>query len=137
MLLRLVSHRHLGHSFHLRHHYNLHIHAANNQKGVSRPISRETSGRSLKLAQSTILCQSRSISTKRYPTPESVFTFMVVLFLVENLVFLSFSIPCNSFVFAIVKIYLLHRLMESKKSPRHKKPFLSYKCLRSYKKSFY
>jgi hypothetical protein len=37
---------------------------------------------------------------------------------------LSFSIPCNSFVFAIVKIYLLHRLTESKKSPKHKKSFL-------------
>jgi hypothetical protein len=26
LLLRLVSHRHLGHSPHLRHHYNLYIH---------------------------------------------------------------------------------------------------------------
>jgi hypothetical protein len=50
---------------------------------------------------------------------------------------LAFLIPCNSFVFAIVKIYLLHRLTESKKSSRHKKPFLRHKYLRSYKKSFY
>ena len=31
--------------------------------------------------------------------------------------FLSFSISCNSFVFAIVKIYLLHRITEL---PKHK-----------------
>jgi hypothetical protein len=131
LLLRLVSHRHPGHSLHLRHHYNMHIHAANSQKGVNRPISRETSGRSPKLAQSTILCKSRSISTKRYPTPESVFTFIVIFFL------------------TIVKIYLLHRLIESKKSPKHKKSFLrvtsiseatkscSTKCSVSLPKSFY
>jgi hypothetical protein len=84
MLLRLVSHRYHGHSSHLRHHYNLHIHAANSQKGVNRPISRETSGRSPKLAQSIVLCQIRSISTKRYPTPELVFTFIVILFLTKE-----------------------------------------------------
>jgi hypothetical protein len=83
-LFRLVSHRHHGHIPHLRHHYNLHIHAANSQKGVNRPISRETSRRSPKLAQSIILCQSRSISTKRYPTLESVFTFIVILFLTKD-----------------------------------------------------
>jgi hypothetical protein len=84
LLLRLVSHRHPGHSLRLRHHYNLHIHAVNSQKGVNRPINRETSGRSPKLAQSTILCQSRSISTKIYPTPESVFSFIVILFITKE-----------------------------------------------------
>jgi hypothetical protein len=84
LLLRLVSHRHPGHSLHLRHHYNLHIHTTNSQKGVNRPINRETSGRSPKLAQSTVLCQSRSISTKRYPTPESAFTFIVILFFTKE-----------------------------------------------------
>jgi hypothetical protein len=84
MLLRPVSHRHPGHSLHLRHHYNLHIRATNSQKGVNRTINRETSGRGPKLAQSTILCQSRSISTKRYPTSESVFTFIVILFLIKE-----------------------------------------------------
>jgi hypothetical protein len=84
LLLRLVSHRHPGHSLHLRHHYNLHIHAANSQKGVNRLISRETPGRSPKLAQSTVLCQSRSISTKIYPTPESVFAFIFILFLTKE-----------------------------------------------------
>jgi hypothetical protein len=52
------------------------------------------------------------------------------------MVFLAFFIPCNSFVFAIVKIYLLHRLTESKKSPRHKKPFLRHKNLCSYMSAF-
>jgi hypothetical protein len=50
LLLRLVSHRLLGHSFHLRRHYNLPIHEVNSQKGAIRPISSETSGRNPKLA---------------------------------------------------------------------------------------
>jgi hypothetical protein len=45
---------------------------------------------------------------------------------------LSFSIPCNSFVFAIVKIYLLHRLTESKKSLKHKKSFLRERAAKIY-----
>jgi hypothetical protein len=53
---------------------------ANNQKGVNRPINSEISGRSPLLAQSIILCQNRSISTKRYPTPEIAFTFVVIFF---------------------------------------------------------
>jgi hypothetical protein len=84
LLLRLASHRHLGHSLHLRHHYNLHIHGANSQKGANRPISNEISGRSPKLAQSTVLCQNRSIFIERYPTPEAVFTFIVTFFLIRN-----------------------------------------------------
>jgi hypothetical protein len=50
------------------------------QKGANRPISSEISGRSSKLAQSTVLCQNRSISTKRYPTPETIFTFVIIFF---------------------------------------------------------
>jgi hypothetical protein len=80
LLLRLASHRHLGHSLHLLHHYNLHIHEASSQKGANRPISSEISGRSPKLAQSTVMGQNRSISTKRYPTPEIVFTFVIIFF---------------------------------------------------------
>jgi hypothetical protein len=57
-LLRLVSHRLLGHSFHLHHYYNLLIHGASNQKGANRPISSEISGRNPKPAQSTVLCQN-------------------------------------------------------------------------------
>jgi hypothetical protein len=47
-LLRLVSHRILGHSFH--HSYNLLIHEVSSQKGASRPISSEILGRNLKPA---------------------------------------------------------------------------------------
>jgi hypothetical protein len=72
------------HSLHLRHHYNLHIHEASSQKGANRPISSEISGRSPKLAQSTVLCQNRSISIERYPTPKAVFTFIVTFFLIRN-----------------------------------------------------
>ena len=71
LLLRLVSHRFLGHSFHLRHHYNLPIHEVSSQKGANRPISSEISGRNLKLAQSTVLCQNQNTSIKRYPTSEA------------------------------------------------------------------
>jgi hypothetical protein len=39
LLLRLVSRRFLGHSFHLRHHYNLPIHEVNSQKGANRPLA--------------------------------------------------------------------------------------------------
>jgi hypothetical protein len=68
LLLRLVSHRLLGHSFHLRRHYNLPIHEVSSQKGAIRIISSEISGRNLKLAQSTVLCQSQNTSIERYPT---------------------------------------------------------------------
>jgi hypothetical protein len=60
LLLRLVSHRLLGHSFHLRHHYNLPIHEVSSQKGANRPINSEISGRNLKLAESTVLCQNQT-----------------------------------------------------------------------------
>jgi hypothetical protein len=71
---------HLGHSPHLRHHYNMYIHEASSQKGANKPISSEITGRSPKLAQSTVLCQNRSISIERYPTLEAVFTFIVIFF---------------------------------------------------------
>jgi hypothetical protein len=80
MLLRLVSHMHLGNSLHLRHHYKPYIHEASSQKGANRPISGETSGRSPKPVQSTVLCQNRSISIERYLTPKTVFTFIVIFF---------------------------------------------------------
>jgi hypothetical protein len=80
LLLRLVSHRHLGHNPHLRHHYNLHIHEASSQKGANRPTTSEISGRSPKLAQSTILCQNQNIFIERYPTSEIDFIFIVIFF---------------------------------------------------------
>jgi hypothetical protein len=84
LLLRLASHMHLGNSLHLHHHYNLHIHEASSQKGASIPINSEISGRSPKLVQSTVLCQNRSISIERYPTPEAVFTFIVIFFFTKE-----------------------------------------------------
>jgi hypothetical protein len=49
-LLRLVSRKFLGHSFHLRRHYNLPTHEVSSQKGANRPISSEISGKGPKLA---------------------------------------------------------------------------------------
>jgi hypothetical protein len=71
LLLRLVSHRLLGHSFHLRQYYNLPIHGDSSQKGANRPISNEISGRNPKLAQSTVLCQNQNTYIERYPTSEA------------------------------------------------------------------
>jgi hypothetical protein len=71
LLLRLVTHRLLGHSFHLRHHYNLPIHGDSSQKGANRPISSEILGRNPKLAQSTVLCQNQNTYIERYPTSEA------------------------------------------------------------------
>jgi hypothetical protein len=68
LLLRLVSHRLLVHSFHLRHHYNLLIHGVSSQKGASTPSNRGISGKNLKLAQSTLMCRSQSTSIERYCT---------------------------------------------------------------------
>jgi hypothetical protein len=71
LLLRLVSHKLLGHSFHLRRHYNLPIHEISSQKGAIKLISSEISGRNPKLAQSTVLCQNQNTSIERYPTSEA------------------------------------------------------------------
>jgi hypothetical protein len=68
LLLRLAIHRLLGHSFHLRHHYNLPIHEVSGQKGSNTPNSSRISWRNPKLAQSTVLCRSQSTSIERYPT---------------------------------------------------------------------
>jgi hypothetical protein len=68
LLLRLVSHKFLGHSFHLRHHHNLPIYEVSSQKGANRPISSEISGRDPKLAQLTVLSQNQNTSIDKYPT---------------------------------------------------------------------
>jgi hypothetical protein len=68
LLLRLVSHKFLGHSSHRRRHYSLPTHEVSSQKGANRPISSEISGRGPKLAQLTTLCQNQNIYIKRYPT---------------------------------------------------------------------
>jgi hypothetical protein len=72
LLLRLVSHKFLGHSFHLRRHYNLPTHEVSSQKGANRPISSEISGRGLKLAQLIVLCQNQNTYIERYPTSGTV-----------------------------------------------------------------
>jgi hypothetical protein len=71
LLLWLVSHKLLGHSFHLCRHYNLPIHEVSSQKGSIRLISSEISGRNPKLAQSTVLCQNQNTSIEKYPTSEA------------------------------------------------------------------
>jgi hypothetical protein len=80
LLLRPISHMLLGHSFHLRRHYNLPIHKVSSQKGAIRLISSESSGRNPKLAQSTVLCQSQSTSIERYPTSEAFYIHCHFLF---------------------------------------------------------
>jgi hypothetical protein len=55
-------------SFHCHHHCHLLIPKASSQKGVSTPNSNEISRRSLKLVQSTALCQKRSTYIEEYPT---------------------------------------------------------------------
>jgi hypothetical protein len=72
LLLRLVSRKFLGHSFHLRRHYNLHTHEVSSQKGANRPISSEISGRGPKLAQLIVLCQNQNTYIERYPTSGTV-----------------------------------------------------------------
>jgi hypothetical protein len=76
LLLRQANLRHLGNNLYHHHHCN----EVNSQKGASTLTNNETSGRSPKLAQSTILCQNRSISTKRYPTSETVLAFVIIFF---------------------------------------------------------
>jgi hypothetical protein len=71
LLLRLVSHRLLGNSFHLRRHYNLPIHEVSSQKRAIRLISSEISGRNPKLTQSIVLCQNQNTSIERYPTSKA------------------------------------------------------------------
>jgi hypothetical protein len=68
LLLRLVSRKFLGHSFHLRRHYSLPTHEVSSQKGANGPISSEISGRGPKLAQLTALCQNQNTYIERYPT---------------------------------------------------------------------
>jgi len=86
LLLRLVSHRLLGHSFHLRRHYNMPIHKVSSKKGAIRLISSEISGRNPKLTQSTVLCQSQKTSIERYPTSEPFYIHCHFLFNKEQLV---------------------------------------------------
>jgi hypothetical protein len=68
LLLRLVSHKFLGHIFHLRRHYSRPTHEVSSQKGANRPISSEILGRGPKLAQLIVRCQNQNTYIERYPT---------------------------------------------------------------------
>jgi hypothetical protein len=78
LLLRQANLKHLGNSPHLHHQCNPLIPKASSQKGASIVTSRETSESSPKLAQSIVLCQNQSTSTKIYPTSETAFTFVII-----------------------------------------------------------
>jgi hypothetical protein len=108
LLLWLVSRKFLGHNFHLRRHYNLLTHEVSSQKGASRPISSEISGKGPKLAQLIVLCQNQNTYIERYPTSGIVLHSLSFSFLNKeqfnvNLVFLSFLISCTSFVHVKIK----------------------------------
>jgi hypothetical protein len=68
LLLRLAIHRLPGHSSHPHPHCNRPIPEASSQKGTITPNNNMNSGRNLKLAQSTVLCQNQSTFIERYPT---------------------------------------------------------------------
>jgi hypothetical protein len=72
LLLRLVSHKFLGHNFHLRRHYSLPTHEVSSQKGANRPINSEISGKGPKLAHLIALCQNQNTYIERYPTSGTV-----------------------------------------------------------------
>jgi hypothetical protein len=100
LLLRQANLRRLGNSLHLHHQCN----EASSQKGASTLTSNETLERSPRLAQSTVLCQSRSTSTRRYPTSATVLAFVFIFRLnkeqsLKFKFFLSFLISCNNFIF--------------------------------------
>jgi hypothetical protein len=84
LLLRLASHMPPGHNSHPHHHYNQPIAEANSQKGANTPNSNRTSGRNLKLAQSTVLCQNQSTFMERYPTPKILLCSMSFCFSIRN-----------------------------------------------------
>jgi hypothetical protein len=84
LLLRLAIHRLPGHSYHPHHHYNRPIPEVSSQKGTSTPNNNVNSGRNLKLAQSTVLCQNQSIFIERYPTSEILLCFMSFCFSIRN-----------------------------------------------------
>jgi hypothetical protein len=116
LLLRLVSRKFLGNSFHLRRHYNLPTHEASSQKGANRPINSKISGRGPKLAQLIALCLNQNTYTERYPTYGTVlhspyFSFQYGTINV-NLVFLSFLISRTSFVYVKMKYNFVTDLRE-------------------------
>jgi hypothetical protein len=84
LLLRLAIHKLPGHNSHPHHHYNRPIPEVSSQKGANTPNSNVNSGRNLKLAQSTVLCQNQSTFIERYPTSEILLCFMSFCFSIRN-----------------------------------------------------
>jgi hypothetical protein len=84
LLLCLAIHRLLGLSSHRHHHCNLPIPEASSQKGASTLNSNVSSGRNLKIVQSTILCQNQSTFIEWYPASELLLCSMSFCFLIRN-----------------------------------------------------
>jgi hypothetical protein len=84
LLLRQAIHKLLGLSSHHHHHCNLLTPEVSSQKGASTPNSNVTSGKSLKLVQSTTLYQNQSIYTEQYPTSEILLFSMPFCFLYKE-----------------------------------------------------
>jgi hypothetical protein len=84
LLLRLAIHRLPGHSSHPHHHCNRPIPEASSQKGTNTLNNNGSSGRNLKLAQSTVLCQNQSTFIERYPTPKILLCSMSFCFSIRN-----------------------------------------------------
>jgi hypothetical protein len=84
LLLRQAIHKLPGLSFLCHHHCHLLIQEASNQRGVNTPNSNATSGRSLKLVQSTTLYQNRSTYTEEYPTSEVLLSLCHFTFCLRN-----------------------------------------------------
>jgi hypothetical protein len=84
LLLRQAIHKLPGLSFHCHHHCNLLIPEASSQKGASTPNNNVTSGRSLKLVQSTTLYQNQTTYTDQYPTSEILLFSMPFCFLYKE-----------------------------------------------------
>jgi hypothetical protein len=108
LLLRQAIHKLPGLISHCHHHCHLLIREANSQKDTSMPNSSTTSGKSLKLVQSTALYQSRSIYTEEYPTFDVHLSFMPFYFLCEKQVMKNLiSISCNNYAYTRVKYIFL------------------------------
>jgi hypothetical protein len=84
LLLRQAIHKLLGLSSHRRRHCNLLTPKASSQKGANIPNNNMSSGRSLKLVQSTALYQNQSTYTEQYPASEILLSSMPFCFLNKN-----------------------------------------------------
>jgi hypothetical protein len=84
LLLRQAIHKLPGLSFHCHHLCHLPILKASSQKDANTLNNNVTLGKSPKLVQSTALYQNRSTFTERYPTSETLLSFMPFLLFYKN-----------------------------------------------------